>query len=140
MVLHVLADVGEVHNRLDAKFLQRSGVANPGQLKKLWSGDRPRGEDNFVGGIYDIEWTYVKSTDEDGRSFYQGNESRARCRGSKLYTAENRAFAMSARLKDLGHLCVDEEVDIGSRCESRLQVGGSCANTRPVRDRKRRPA
>ena len=70
MVLQVLADVGEVHNRLDANLLQCSGVANAGELKKLWGGDRPRGEDNLEGGIYGEEWTYVKSMDEGGgRSF-----------------------------------------------------------------------
>lgn len=72
MVLQVLADVGEVHNRLDANLLQCSGVANTRELKKLWGSNRPRGEDNFVGGIYGVEWTYVKSMDENGRSFLPG--------------------------------------------------------------------
>jgi len=71
MVLQVLADVREVHDRLDANLPQCSGVANAGELKKLRGGDGPRGEDNFEGGIYGVEWTYVKSmdSDEDGRSF-----------------------------------------------------------------------
>jgi len=70
---------------------------------------------------------------------FSQNESRARGRGSKLNTAENWAMALSACLEDLGNLSVDEEVDVRSRCESRFQIGSSCANTSPVRDRKWRP-